>query len=277
MEGTGRCHACAFPGGPPAGVFGNGAAPGAGPLLTGPPPLPVPPYVPMPRLASPVGLGRAVAALLGLCVLADVFSLFAGTTMYGVTTRMIDEGAGALSEDEIDRADLLQFVAGAVQTVALIACAVLFLVWFHRVRVNAEVFRPDGHRMGRGWSIGGWFVPVANLWFPKKVANDVWAASLPHEPDGSPRRAPRTLMNWWWGLWIATLILGRGGGRMYARADTPEELRRAVDVLIVADVVDIAAAVLAFLFVRRLTALQDEKAHQGPVLAPAVFRSGPYA
>ncbi|MBZ4321623.1 DUF4328 domain-containing protein [Streptomyces sp. SCA2-4] len=220
----------------------------------------------MPRLASPVGLGRAVAVLLGLCALTDVFSLFAGATMYGVTTRGIDGAEGPGFVRDADRADLLQFVSGIVQTVALVACGVLFVIWFHRVRSNAEVFRPGGHRVRRGWSIGAWFTPVVNLWFPKKIANDVWAASLPHQPDGSPVRAPRTVMNWWWGLWIATLCLGRGGGRMYARAETFEEIRRATGVLMVADVVDIAAAVLAFLFVRRLTALQDAKAHQGPVM-----------
>ncbi|MBC2878745.1 DUF4328 domain-containing protein [Streptomyces sp. TYQ1024] len=225
---------------------------------------------PVPRLASPVGLGRAVAALLGLCVLTDVLALFAGTNMYGVADKAIGEGVGTLSDREVDRADLLQFVSGATQTAALLACAVVFLVWFHRVRSNAEAFRPDGHRMSRGWSIGGWFVPVVNLWFPKKIANDVWAASLPYQPDGSPVRAPRTVMNWWWGLWIATLVLGRAGGRMYARADSFEEIRRATGVLIAADAVDIVAAVLAFLFVRRLTALQDAKAHQGPVLPVAV-------
>ncbi|MER5783955.1 DUF4328 domain-containing protein [Streptomyces mobaraensis] len=276
MGATGCCSACAVPGAAPAGGPGHGGGPGAtppaGPLPGGPVPYPgVPPVPPvLPRLASPIGLARAVAALLGLCVLTDVFALFAGATMYGVADKAVDGGVGALSEDEADRADLLQAVAGTTQTVALLACAVLFLIWFHRVRSNAEVFRPGGHRMDRGWSIGAWFVPVVNFWFPKKIANDVWAASLPHRPDGSPVRAPRTVMNWWWGLWIATLVLGRGGGRMYARAETFEEIRRATGVLFVADAVDIAAAVLAFLFVHRLTALQDAKAHQGPVLPVAV-------
>ncbi|MGI5341687.1 DUF4328 domain-containing protein [Streptomyces sp. CA-181903] len=276
MGATGCCSACAVPGAPPPGGPGYGggpdAAPGPGPLRAGPPP---PPYPgprpgPLPRLASPVGLGRAVAALLVLVVLTDVFALFAETTMYGVADKAIDGGVGALSRHEADRADSLQFVSGIVQTVALLACAVLFLVWFHRVRSNAEVFRSDGHRLRRGWSIWGWMVPVVNLWFPKQIADDVWAASLPYRPDGSPVHAPRTVVNWWWGLWIATLLLGRGSGRMYDRAETFEEIRLATGVLMVADVVDIAAAVLALLFVRRLTALQDAKAHQGPVPPVAV-------
>ncbi|MVO85355.1 DUF4328 domain-containing protein [Streptomyces sp. p1417] len=35
---------------------------------------------------------------------------------------------------------------------ALVANGVVFLVWFHRVRVNAEVFEPCVHRKGRGWT-----------------------------------------------------------------------------------------------------------------------------
>ncbi|WP_312018698.1 DUF4328 domain-containing protein [Streptomyces sp. I05A-00742] len=224
------------------------------------------PNVPAPRLASPVGLSWAVVALLGLCVLADVFSLYAGSTMFGLVDRWI--GGDEPYEFQADHADLLQLVSGIAQAAAVLATAVVFIIWFRRVRINAEVFRPDGHRMRRGWAVWGWIVPVVNVWFPKRIANDIWSASLPHEPDGSPRRVPRTLMNWWWGLLIAAFTLGRTGGRMYSRAETLEEVRRAVEVLFVADAVDIVAAVVAMLFVRRLTALQDEKAHQGPVLPP---------
>ncbi|MBH1937761.1 DUF4328 domain-containing protein [Streptomyces sp. AV19] len=232
------------------------------------PPAYAPPrqYTPAPRLASPQGLSRAVVVLLGVCALTDVFSLFAGATMFGVSTDVIDNGVDSVAQSDLDRSDLLQAAAGFLQTLALLATAVVFVVWFHRVRTNAEVFRPDGHRMRRGWTIWGWITPVVNLWFPKKLADDVWAASLPYEPDGSLRRASRAVMGWWWGLWLATLALGRAGGRMYFKAETFEEIRTATGVLLVADVVDIVAAVVAALFVLRLTALQNEKAYQGPMI-----------
>ncbi|WP_372411405.1 DUF4328 domain-containing protein [Streptomyces luteireticuli] len=265
MSESGLCVACEA-----GGVAG---APPAAPqpypyAQPAPPAHAAPPYAPAPRLpahlASPEGLARAAVVLLGVCALTDVLSLFAGYTMLGVANRMVDN-PGFVTQDEVDRADLLEAGSGLVQTLALLASAVVFVIWFRRVRINAEVFRPDGHRMRRGWAVWAWITPAVCLWFPKKMANDVWAASLPYGPDGSPRRAPRTVMNWWWGLWIATLVLGRASGRMYIRAESPEEIRQAVVALMVSDVLDIVAAVVAVLFVRRLTALQHEKAHQGPV------------
>ncbi|KNB54278.1 hypothetical protein AC230_05410 [Streptomyces caatingaensis] len=236
-----------------------------------PPGYPAPPPYAQPRpgppawLASPRGLARAAVVLLGVCALADAFSVVANCNLFSVSDRLADDVL-SLEEGEADRADLLVAVAGFLQSLALLATAVVFIVWFRRVRINAEVFRPDGHRMRRGWAVWGWLTPVVNLWFPKRMADDVWAASLPYAPDGSPLRVSRAVMNWWWGLWIATLFLGRGTSRMYLMAETPEEIRAAAVAMTVSDAVDVLAAVAAALFVRRLTALQDEKAHQGPVL-----------
>ncbi|MHC8561992.1 DUF4328 domain-containing protein [Streptomyces albidoflavus] len=67
------------------------------------------------------------------------------------------------------------------------ASIVVFLVWFRRGRVNAEVFDPYGHTLRRGWAVGSWFVPFANLWLPRRVAVDTWRASA--SPAG--RRGPR--------------------------------------------------------------------------------------
>lgn len=68
------------------------------------------------------------------------------------------------------------------------------------------------------------------------------------------------------GLAQATLVLGRASSRMYFKAESLEEIRIAATAMMVSDLVDIVAAVAAALFVRRLTALQNEKAHQGPLV-----------
>ncbi|MFI0902108.1 DUF4328 domain-containing protein [Streptomyces sioyaensis] len=65
-------------------------------------------------------------------------------------------------------------------------------VWFHRARVNAEVFAPEYHEKARGCAIWGWSVPVVNLWFPRRVAIDILAAA-PRRPSGpdTERRCAR--------------------------------------------------------------------------------------
>ncbi|MGA4850820.1 DUF4328 domain-containing protein [Streptomyces sp. G5(2025)] len=227
------------------------------------------------RLRSPVGLGRAAAALLGVVIATDVYALWAGTEMQDVLNDLIIGRYGADIEREADNADTLYANAGTVQTVALFATCVVFLVWFHRARVNAEVFEPHGHRKKRGWTVWGWFVPVVNLWFPRRIAIDIWDASGTRTatPDGmmpldpAAERGPHRLVNVWWTLWVANTFAGRWAARSYTRAEEADEIKAAVANMMFVDALDIAAAVLAIVFVLRLTRMQDTKARTGP--APA--------
>ncbi|WP_327184740.1 DUF4328 domain-containing protein [Streptomyces sp. NBC_01334] len=217
-------------------------------------------------LRSPVLLARATVALLGLVIAADLFALWADFVMYDVTG---DIAAGSLREpDRARHADRLFDRAAYGQTAALLACIVVFLCWFHRVRVNAEVFRPDGHSKSRGWTVGAWFTPIVNLWYPRRIALDIWDASSPGNPWDRPR--PHGPVNAWWAMWIVSLVADRAGFQAYRKADTAPEIHDAMTQVIFADAVDILAAALAIAFVLRLTGMQNEKALQGPgaVLPP---------
>ncbi|MEU6989793.1 DUF4328 domain-containing protein [Streptomyces sp. NPDC046465] len=226
-------------------------------------------------LRSPVGLSRAVMALLGVVIAADLYSLWVGTVMREVMADLLAGSYGAGVQQDAERADSLYAASGFLQTGALIATCVGFLVWFHRVRVNAEVFAPHQHRKARGWTVGAWFVPVVNLWFPRRIALDIWDASIRdasiRDASGDPASAGSTshrLLNTWWTLWVANLLAGRWSTQSYWRAEEPDEIKAAVGNLMFSDVLDIASAVLALVFVHRLTRLQDHKARSGPLAAP---------
>ncbi|MDI3421742.1 DUF4328 domain-containing protein, partial [Streptomyces luteolus] len=192
--------------------------------------------------------------LLAVVIVTDALAVWAGYRSIDVVNRLDTPGSGAVTEREVNSVDLWYALAGIAQTVALIATAVVFLVWFYRVRVNAEVFAPEYHEKKRGWTIGGWFCPVVNLWFPRRIALDIWKASS----DGNRRGA--ALLNWWWALWVTTLLIGWTASRQYARAETTDEVQNALGSVLLTDVLDIVAAILAILFVRRLTRMQYERA-----------------
>ncbi|MGB8944136.1 MAG: DUF4328 domain-containing protein [Streptomyces sp.] len=227
-------------------------------------------------LRSPVGLGRATVTLLGAVIAADLYSLWAGTVIQGAMEdlRISRDTVGWYGSDlvrEAERADTLYGVSGWLQTAALVATCVVFLCWFHRVRVNAEVFEPYLQTKTRGWTVGSWFVPVVNLWFPRRIAIDIWDASGPRSValdrtmtlSGPADRPSHTLINAWWTLWLATLFVGRWATTAYWDAEEVDEVDAAVSKLMFSDALDIAAAVLAILFVRRLTRMQDAKAGAG--------------
>ncbi|MET7906839.1 DUF4328 domain-containing protein [Streptomyces avermitilis] len=260
---------------PGAPGFAQPGAPGfaqPGALPTAPPLGAAPLYAPVGQpswLRSPVGLGKATAALLGVVIAADVFAVAADFTMYDVSGALADGELGAGTQHKADSADALYAAAGVAQVVALIATMIVFLVWFYRVRVNAEVFAPDRQSKSRGWAIGGWFVPVVNLWFPRRIALDIWDASGPDALwDGDLAVAPRpshARVNAWWTVWVVSLLADRAASTAYRKAETAPEIQKAAGQMLFSDVVDMVAAVLAILFVLRLTRMQDEKARRGPV------------
>ncbi|MEV0092017.1 DUF4328 domain-containing protein [Streptomyces sp. NPDC050738] len=209
-----------------------------------------------PQLRSPRGLSVAVTVLLAVCLAADLLSI-------GTEFHIHDMLGGSISGDEADRADMLLGAVGLVQVLALAATAVVFIIWFHRVRVNAGIFAQDSQSKGAGWAIGGWFIPFGALWIPRQIASDVWNASTQAAPDGSWRKVSQVPVTAWWSAWVLSMALswvGQGAGR----SEVGSVSRSTVELLMAADAADIAAAVLAVLFVRKLTRMQHIKATEGP-------------
>ncbi|MFC9114311.1 DUF4328 domain-containing protein [Streptomyces sp. NPDC057092] len=218
---------------------------------------------PGPVLRSPVGLSHAVTVLLGLVMLADVLNTAAAFFMRSQMDR-ITSGVGDVDLTDLDRADSALAGTGVFYLLALLATATVFIIWFHRVRQNAEVFAPDTQRRSAGWAIGAWFIPFANLWIPRGIALDVLRAGEPDPYGGTVRH--QGLLNAWWGVWIASNVFDRLATRRYDDAESPQAVHDATGWLITGSLLDIVAAVLAVLFVRRLTAAQNAKALAGPGL-----------
>ncbi|MGW7053772.1 DUF4328 domain-containing protein [Streptomyces sp. NPDC054887] len=254
--GEGLCDGCAV-------AAANAAPPPVAPsvpLSAGPPPsVPLSAGPAVPR--SPVGLAKAVTVLLGAVVAADVFSLIVSMRARGMWSDLTSEGFTAVPVDDLERVDSQMTYASVAYGGAFLVTAVVFIVWFFRVRKNADVFAPDLQRKGRGWAIGSWFVPIGNFWLPRGVAVDVWAASR-QDPYGlnARKEEPHTVLTAWWTLWVVSALFSRFAVRRYAAAEEPAAIRDALDQLIVADLLDIASAVLAILFVRALTRMQRLKA-----------------
>jgi hypothetical protein len=238
------------------GAVRPAAAPLAAPLAT---PLAAP-AGPSAWLRPPLTLGRWAAALLALVALADLVAVWTEQRMYALVGERAAAGASVIDVYTTNDASLLIAAAALAQALAFVAAAAVFLVWFHRVRGNAEVFFPGALEKSPGWAIGGWFVPVANLWFPRQIAGDVWRAS---ERPGAPRS--EVLLNLWWTLWLGSWALGRFASHAYdsafeGDAAPVDAARDGLLWMMASDGFDAVAAVVAAVFVLRLSAAQHEKA-----------------
>ncbi|MGP4052504.1 DUF4328 domain-containing protein [Streptomyces sp. 2A115] len=206
-----------------------------------------------------------VSALLAAVALSDLFAVYAGVREY---TLIEEEGGFAFaSQQELADADALYWTAGQLQGATFLACAIGFIVWFHWMRRYAGVLGPDRFRNGPGWAIGSWFIPLANFWMPYRIAVDMWGASTRLPADGEPYKVSFWPVNLWWGLFVTTTLFQRYAGQRYENAEALAEIRDAVLLVMVSDILEVAAAAAAVHFAVRLTAMQRLKAAEGPYVS----------
>ncbi|MFH8368501.1 DUF4328 domain-containing protein [Streptomyces sp. NPDC018031] len=219
------------------------------------------------------GVRTALTVMFGFTLAGLVLVLIAAGNQYSVFGDFLD-GKKTLSEAE--DADDFAEVASVLYFLVVVPVIVLWAVWFRRLRLNAEVFAPGGHRFGPGWAAGAWFTPVVNLWFPKQIANDIWRASSPQ----GPQAVSRGLLNGWWVTFLAGMLVDVWGNVQYTVAEnkledgdysTLDEVNDLIDTMhgsvaigMFATVLNIAAAILALLLIRQITTMQEQRAALGP-------------
>jgi hypothetical protein len=206
------------------------------------------------------GRERAVVAAFVMLIVADLVAVVFSIVELAMLDRLI--AGEPVSDSEIDASNGRQAAIGGIQTVLLIAVAVLFIRWLRLAYRNADVVAPGLRRYGHGWAIGAWFVPFLNLWRPKQIVNDVWRAG---DPSGEPYAAPLPAwLNLWWAGWLLTSALAQVAARLSFQQDTNEELRTVDYWYVASDATDVVAALLAILVVRRISARLEARGAAGP-------------
>jgi hypothetical protein len=115
-------------------------------------------------------------------------------------------------DDVLNRAnDADDFVDGAAAFYGLtqLAIVVLFIIWQFRAAKNNEALDRRNPRFGPGWSIGAWFIPLANLVIPLLIMQDLWRGADPETPRGDARWRVADgswLIGVWWAAWVISLL-----------------------------------------------------------------------
>jgi hypothetical protein len=86
-------------------------------------------------------------------------------------------------------------IAVLAPTITVAICA-----WLYRARANLDAFAEARPKWGRGWAIGAWFIPLANLWIVPSVLDDVVRGSV---PPGQRRDRVSGALRLWWGSSVA--------------------------------------------------------------------------
>lgn len=212
------------------------------------------------------GLAASLTVVLWVTVASAVLGALAYANRVVVAGDILDFdfGGGGFQEAldlqrRSDDADDFVTAAALIMIVCSLAVFVLLLVWMWRVAKNAELAGRARPRFAPGWTIGGWFIPLANLVIPVLVMQDLWRGSDPSVARGDPdwrRAAGSGLVGWWWATHLVAAIRFGGGGEADSRSEL-ERLRGFDAAASVGMLVAIAAAILLILVVRRITRRQE--------------------
>lgn len=99
---------------------------------------------------------------------------------------------------------MIIYLMGPVVQLVLVFSVIMVGRWIYRVSANAHAIS-DELTISPGWSVGWYFVPVANLFMPFRAMKEVWLAS--HSRGNWGDEPALALLGWWWGLWIVTNII----------------------------------------------------------------------
>ncbi|MEU4605109.1 DUF4328 domain-containing protein [Kribbella sp. NPDC023972] len=208
--------------------------------------------------SSERAMGLAASILIGVVTVTTWATAWSDWYSYQTVKQYGDD------PDQLAEADLISGSLGIVAALALLAAAVVFIVWLWRVRWNAEMFCRGEHRFTRGWVLGSWICPVVNLWYPKQVVDDIVAASDPRTPPhiATLRGIPGTRLVWaWWLTWVAGLVSGNIVQRgVIGGATELADLRTNVVLSTISALFTSAAAVLAVILIERIDELQTKRA-----------------
>jgi hypothetical protein len=197
---------------------------------------------------------RALIAVVVFNVISIISAYFAYQTY----------GADLVTQDDLDTTDLREGVVALLTLLAFVVAAVLFIRWFRRAYANLTALGAEKLRFATWWTIGSWFIPIANLFRPKQIANDIWRGSDPERPRDQEQaweggHVP-ALFQWWWGFFLVSTWLENASFRVELAADDLEGYKNAAAVAIAVNAVEAVAGVLAVLVVDRTSRRQETRA-----------------
>lgn len=213
---------------------------------------------------GPTQISRSLTYAVTIALMA-VSSLFIVAAFFGfrVSTELRD-GSGELvtglsgtTSNEVAYGGWL-----ALGIVAFAVTGILVIIWTWCASAVFDRRGATDRRWRRGWTIGAWIIPIANLVLPKLVFNELerisrtpWGGDDVGSDWAEAERSP--LGDLWWGLWVAGVVVNQVSSVMTAGPDiTDDQLATAV-MFNAIGLALIAAAGIVFLFVVRRIAIDS--------------------
>jgi hypothetical protein len=143
-----------------------------------------------------------------------------------------------------------------------LAVIVVYCLWIHRANCNARALGAEGMRFTPGWSVGWFFIPLANYVMPFLAVRETCRASDPATEGQSwqDSRSP-TVVGWWWLIWCLSTIALYAELALITVTEFTPELGNAGEYVVIANTpLQVAACLLCIAVVLTIHRRQEAKA-----------------
>jgi hypothetical protein len=122
--------------------------------------------------------------------------------------------------------DFRQSIIAILFAILYLFSMVFFIQWFRRAYFNQEI-KFKSMASSNGWASGAWFVPIMNLFKPFQLMQEIYENAESYLLDKKlidEKKSRKSIIGWWWGLWIGTGVLSRISSSFLGSADDLGEL-----------------------------------------------------
>lgn len=203
---------------------------------------------------------KLAVAVMWLVVVAHVITLISGYMQFNLAQNVLS--TGEFTMEELHSNDMRQLYVSLFALFVFILAAVFFLMWFYRAYSNLS-YKVKYLEHSKGWAIGAWFVPVLNLFRPYQIMRELYHESLRLlrkqniEMSGLPDTS-MAMINYWWGFWVASLMVSSFSLSLGFQPSTFEVLSRITVMDLIADALALIGAVLAVHVIKNYSMIEEK-------------------
>ncbi len=168
---------------------------------------------------------------------------------------------GDLTTEIAEQSDMIVALCALAYLAALVACAVVFIMWFRRAYANLHRIEAGNSILSysEGWAAGAWFVPFINLVRPFTIMKEIWNETQSNIPGKIEREGLRetSLIGWWWAAWITFNIVSNITDKIGSE-DTVDEITLSLRANALGLLLVVPAGLLAIRIVQETNVFEQE-------------------
>ena len=165
----------------------------------------------------------------------------------------------------VDQASFLKALESPGEIIGYLAIVFLLIFfvggiivfkWIKLANKNVRALGAKNLEFSPGWAVGWFFVPIANLFKPYKVMNEIWAAT--HSPENWKKNENHRAVQKWWGLWIGSSGLIQLSNNLEKKADSVDKIIQLSYINIGGEILWIFLCLCFLTLVARISTVQVE-------------------